>query len=189
MRKTSLVFICILTFTLVASAQDTATCKIPFDLKDFAAKATEVVDVTMDQNLLGFASNFLSEDKADEAQIKQLLSGIRNICVRSFKFDKAGQYEQEKVDALRSQFSAPDWSRIVTVRNKEKNENVDVMIHMEKKAVSGLVVVAAKPMEFTFVNIDGSIDPSQLAKLGGQFGIPKVEVPPESKSAPEGKSK
>jgi hypothetical protein len=60
---------------------------------------------------------------------------------------------------------------------------------MENNAVAGLVVVAAKPMEFTFVNIDGSIDPSQLAKLGGQFGIPKVEAPTASKSGPEGKSK
>ena len=38
----------------------------------------------------------------------------------------------------------------------------------------GLAVIASEPREFTIVNIIGSIDIDKIAKLEGQFGIPKV---------------
>ena len=50
-------------------------------------------------------------------------------------------------------------------------------------ADTGLAVIAAEPKELTFVHIDGTIDPDTLGKLGGQFGIPNVEMPPVSRPA------
>ena len=44
-----------------------------------------------------------------------------------------------------------------------------------------LWIIAAQPKELTVVNIVGSIDLDQLSKLGGQFGIPKIDVEPEKK--------
>jgi hypothetical protein len=43
--------------------------------------------------------------------------------------------------------------------------------------------------EFTFVRIEGSIDLSQLAKLGGKFGIPKMNMSGQAKPAPKQKPK
>ena len=40
--------------------------------------------------------------------------------------------------------------------------------------ILGLAVIASEPREFTIVNIVGSIDIDKLAKLEGQFGIPRV---------------
>lgn len=47
---------------------------------------------------------------------------------------------------------------------------------MDKGKIAGLVVIAAEPREFTIVNIVGPIDLDQLSSLGGQFGIPKVDL-------------
>jgi hypothetical protein len=55
-------------------------------------------------------------------------------------------------------------------------DNVDVFFKMEKDRIAGLVVIAAQPRELTVVNIVGPIDLDQLSSLGGQFGIPKVEL-------------
>jgi hypothetical protein len=187
MRKTTCICIMVLGLAMGAQAQTGSACKIPVNLERLAAKAAEVVDVNMDAAMLQFAGNFLNKGKPDEAQIQKLLSNLKGLCVRSFEFDKDGQYTAEDVESLRAQLQAPVWSRMVGVRGKRDGENVDVYLRMEKNSVTGLSVIAAEPKELTFVHIDGLIDPEQLAGLGGQFGIPKVEMSP--KPASKGESK
>jgi hypothetical protein len=189
MRKTALICFAVLGLTFGVHAQDSKFCKFPANLEKLAAKATEVVEVTLDENMLKFAGNFLNKDKQDEDQARKLLVNLRSICVRSLKFEKDGQYALEDVETLRSQFRAPTWSKMVGVHSKQSGKNVDVLLRMDKNAVTGLAVIAAEPVELTFVHIDGVIDPSQLTELGGQFGIPKVEMPPKSKPAAKADSK
>ena len=182
MRKAALICAAILTLTLGARAQDTPSCKFPVNLERLAAKASEVVDVDMDEYTLKFAGNFMNKNNPNEAEAHKVVSSLKGLCVRSFEFDKDAEYAEEDLEALRSQLRAPVWSRMVGVRSKRDKENVDVYFRMEKGAVTGLAVIAAEPKELTFVHIDGLIDPDMLGKLGGQFGIPKVEMPPESKA-------
>jgi hypothetical protein len=107
---------------------------------------------------------------------KNLLSGLKGIYVRSFEFAAPGEYSEADVESLRSQLQAPTWSKMVSVRSKNDGENVDVFFKMEKDKIAGLVVIAAEPMELTFVNIVGPIDLDQLSRLGGQFGIAKIDL-------------
>jgi hypothetical protein len=65
---------------------------------------------------------------------------------------------------------------VVGVRSSRGGEDVDVFLKMEKDRIAGLVVIAAQATQLTFVNIVGPIDLEQLSSLGGQFGIPKLEV-------------
>ena len=108
--------------------------------------------------------------------------------MKSFKFAKEGEYSEADVEAIRSQLSGPGWSQIVRVRSKKDSENVDVYLKKEGDQTIGLVVIAAEPKELTVVNIDGPINLEQLGELGGQFGIPKVNVEHGSKT-PEPKPK
>lgn len=189
MRKAALICVAILAAAMGVHAQDVSSCKLPASLEKLVGKAAEVVNVNLDENMLKFAGNFLSKDDPDQAQVQKMMSGIRSICVRSLKFDAGGQYLADDVESLRSQFRSPLWSRMVGVENKRGGENVDVLLRMDKGAVTGLAVIAAEPTELTFVHIDGTIDPSQISKLGGQFGIPKVELPIKPKPAAKADSK
>jgi len=189
MRKTALICIAVLAAAIGARAEESTACKLPATLEKAMAKAAEIVNVNLDENMLRFAGNFLNKEDGDQAQVQKMLSGIHGICVRSLKFDAGGQYAEDDVQVLRSQFRSPTWTNMVGVQNKRGGENVDVLLRMENGAVTGLAVIAAKPMELTFVHIDGNIDPSQLTKLGGQFGIPKVELPMKPKPAPKADAK
>ena len=188
MRRVLSICIAILALMLSAQAQEAQLCRLPASLDQLKAKATETADITLDANMLKLAGNALNKDNTNEAEAQKVLSGIKAICVRSYKFDKDIQYVEKDVDALRSQFSDSTWSSMVRVRNKQDGENVDVLFKMEKGAFAGIAVIVAKPEEFTFVRIDGSIDLAQLAKLGGQFGIPKLNMPSQSKPAPAPKA-
>lgn len=189
MRRVLSMCIAMLALSTSARAQDAQLCKLPASLDQLKAKAAQTADITLDANMLKLAGNAINKDKANEAEAQKTLSGIKGICVRSYKFDKDPQYVEKDVDDLRSQFSDSSWSSMVKVRNKRDGENVDVLFKTEKGAFAGIAVIVVKPEEFTFVRIDGAIDLAQLAKLGGQFGIPKLNVPGQSKPAPPTESK
>jgi hypothetical protein len=150
--------------------------KIPANVERLAAKAVETVNVTVDGALLQLAGKFLSSTDPDQKQIKTLISNLKGIYVRSFKFESEGEYTEGDVESLRSQLRGQEWARIVNVTSKKGGDNVDVAYKMDKGKITGLVVIAAEPKELTIVNIIGPIDLEQLSSLGGQFGIPKVDL-------------
>ncbi len=107
--------------------------------------------------------------------MKKLIGNLKGIYVRSFEFANDGEYSEADVESMRSQLRAPEWSKMVTVRSKNDGD-VDVFFKMDKDKIAGLVVIAAEPKELTIVNIVGPIDLDQLSSLGGQFGIPKIDL-------------
>ena len=171
--------IVLMTLTLLpatATAARGQDVKIPANVEKLAAKAKETVNVTVDGALLQLAGKFLSSNDPDQKKIKTLIGNLKGIYVRSFEFANEGEYSAADVDSLRSQLRSPEWSKMVTVSSKKGGDNVDVFFKMEKDKIAGLVVIAAEPKELTFVNIVGPIDLDQLSSLGGQFGIPKVDL-------------
>jgi hypothetical protein len=168
---------------IVASASDSGAqdIVIPLNVEQLAAKAVETVNVTVDGALLKLASKFLSSDDGDEKVTKELIANLKGIYVRSFEFAETGQYTEADVESLRSQLKAPTWSKMVSVNSKKDGENVDVFFKMVKEKIAGMVVIAAEPKELTFINIEGLIDLDTLSSLGGQFGIPKLDLEEQKK--------
>ena len=159
-------------FVLPAWALDN-NIKMPVNLDRLAARATESVDVTLDASTLELASKFLSKDDPDQAQVKNLVSKLKGVYVRSFEFDKEGQYSLNDVESIRQQLKTPEWSRIVGVKSM-KGENSEVYLQKNGSKIGGLFVIDAEPKELTIVHIDGPIDPEELSQLGGHMGIPNI---------------
>jgi len=147
--------------------------KMPVNLDRLAARASESVDVTLDSSMLQLASKFLSNDDPDDVKIKQIVSKLKGVYVRSFEFSKDAQYSMDDVEALRAQLKGPQWSRIVS--EKSKTETAEVYVKRDGGKIAGLVVIDAEPRELTVVHIDGPIDVNELSELGGHMGIPKLE--------------
>ena len=158
--------------------------KMPVDLDKVAQRAKESVDVTLDQSMLQLASGFLSKDDPDEAQVKKLIAKLKGIYVRSFEFDKEGEYSTTDLQALRVQLKAPAWSRIVGVKSL-KGENTEIYLLKNGDQIGGLVILNAEPKELTIVHIDGPINPEDLSRLSGHMGIPEIVKSGPKKSTKE----
>jgi Domain of unknown function (DUF4252) len=158
--------------------------KFPVSFGKLAERATESVDVTLDSNLLHLASGFLSDDDEDDATVKKLVSRLKGVYVRSFQFDKDGQYSMADVETIRAQLKAPQWSRIVGSKSS-KGETSEIYVKKSGDAIGGLVVIDAQPREFTVVHIDGPINPDQLSELSGHVGIPQFGKSKSKKSNEE----
>jgi hypothetical protein len=141
-------------------------------LDSLANKASETVDVKLDEHLMQTTARIFS-DKED-AEIKELLKGLKGIYVKSFEFEKEGQYSPADVESVMTQLRGGAWSKIVGVMSKKDGDNVEVYLMMQGDQIQGLAVVSAEPKEFTVVNIVGPVNLEKLTKLEGQFGVPDL---------------
>ena len=143
-------------------------------LDRLADKATQKVEVTLDGSLLKVASKFLSADDPDEARIKKLVAELKGIYVKTFQFEKEGEYSEADISSIRKQLDS-GWSRIVTVQSKKDGENAEIYLKTGS-ADGGLAILCAGAKELTVVNIVGKIDLDELSELGGNMGVPKIEI-------------
>ena len=144
-----------------------------------ANKASETVDVKLDERLMQMTYKFFLEKDKDDAEIKAVLKGIKGIYVKSFTFEKEGEYSQAEVDSVQSQLRASTWRRILAVKSRKDGDNVEVYLNMVGDQIAGLAVLSFEPKEFTVVNIVGPIDLDKLSSLEGQFGVPDLGIEKE----------
>lgn len=173
MIKTTLILLLIITCSLVARAQDSRLQMTSLD--HLAAKASQTVDVSLDERLTRLAARVLSDKDAEEKDVKKLIEGIKGIYVKSFEFDADGQYVAADVEPIRTQLRGPGWTRLVNFMSK-KEGNVEVYMLFNGDQIGGLAVLAADDRELTVVNIVGPVDLDKLAKLEGQFGVPELGI-------------
>jgi hypothetical protein len=147
------------------------------NLDHLAAKASNTVDLSLNGSTLQFAAKFLDGKDPDEAKVKQLISGLEGIYVKSFEFKQNGAWAQSDLDKVRVQLRAPEWARIAGVKSDEDGETAELYVRTVEKKVTGIAVLATEAKEVTVVNIVGPVDLESLAELGGHFGVPKVAVP------------
>lgn len=168
---------------LVAPAQD---IKMPPSIEKLAAVADKHSEVTLDSNMLQFAGKFLSDKDADQSKAKRIVAGLKGITVRSYEFSGPGQYSMADLDPLREELKAPGWSHVVSASTKRGGESSDVYFKAsEGSQIGGIVVICAEPRELSIVSLTGAISVDDLSSLGGQFGIPKVDVPAPRKEEEE----
>lgn len=139
--------------------------------KDLAARATNVTEVTLDKNMLGFASKFMDSKDKDQAQASQLIQGLDGIYVRNYEFDKEGAYSMDDIEKLRQATETPEWSPMVRDRERNGAEMTDVMVKMANGETKGLFILSAEPKELSIVLILGNIRMDQLGMLKGIGGL------------------
>ena len=145
--------------------------KFPPELERLASKAVETTNVTLDSSMLKSMIGMISE--TDSKKTKEMVSNLKGIWVRSYKFAKEGEYSPADVESVRSAIRGPGWTSIVSTRSKE--ESADIAVKRQGDRIVGIVVLAAEPKELTFVNIEGPLDLSQLGELGA-LGVPKMST-------------
>jgi len=151
--------------------------KLQIDQLDFLAnRASETVEVRLDEHLMQTTAKLFSD--RDDAEIRDVLKGVKGIYVKSFTFAKEGEYSPAEVDSVLSQLRGGAWSKIIGVTSKKDGDNVEVYLNTAGDQINGLAVLSIEPKEFTVVNIVGPINLEKLVQLEGQFGVPYLNLPP-----------
>lgn len=179
MKPLLIALILLLVPVFAAKAQDPRIQMSGLD--HLAAKASQTVDVNLDERLMRLAAKVFSDKDEDEREVKKLITGLKGIYVKSFEFDAEGQYAPADLETIRTQLRGPGWTRLVNVTSK-KDGILEVYLLFNGDAVGGLGVLHSDDKELTVVNIVGPVDLDKLAKLEGQLGVPDLGIEPQKKS-------
>lgn len=166
-------------FTSVAAYAQNAKLELS-QLDKLAAKASNVTNVTLDGSMLKMAGQQMEEKAAKSKSEKKafaanLVNRLKGIYVKSFEFEKPGEYTKADVESITRQLESGGWKSIVHVEEKKSGETTGIYVMQEGGETVGMAIVAAEPKELTVVNLVGPIDFSQLGSLGslgalGQLG-------------------
>jgi hypothetical protein len=168
---------------VMAATADAQTIKVPESWNQLAEKADEVANITLDRKMLKFAAKFMAMDKdEDDAEARQLISKLNGIYVRTLEFKEPRTFSDADVEPIRAQLRGPEWSHIVDVNSKTEKSKVDIYIKTVNDQTMGMVILAQEPTSLAFIDLDGAINPDDLDKLSGNFGIPKNVHGPQSKT-------
>jgi hypothetical protein len=155
---------------LSAAAQATDDAPFPVTIeKTLATRASNYTEVTLDRKMLDFASRFM--DKEDDAEGKRIIAKLNGIYVRTYEFDKPGQYSPDDLAAIRRQFTTGDWNPIVKQRSKDGTDDSDIYMKVVNGTIQGMFILNSEPKELNFVFISGPIEPDELSEINGNFGI------------------
>jgi hypothetical protein len=138
--------------------------------KQLAERAANYTEVSLDKKMLAFASRFMNDK--DAAEGKRIVSKLDGVYVRSYEFDKPGQYTRADLDSVRHQFDTPEWTQLVKTRSRDASDDADIYMKIVNNDVQGMFVLDAEAKELNFVYISGPISPEDLQDLSGNFGIP-----------------
>lgn len=164
---------------LPAFAQQT----LDFSLLDkLGANASSKNNITLDGDTLKLGSAFLG-DRTDAHPVKKLVENLRGIYIRSFEYEKPGQYNETDLESFRASLKQQKWSRIVESREKQEVSEIFVQAAADRK-FAGMVIVSAEPKEVTVVWINGPLNLDDLSQLGGNLGIPEINLDRNSQKAP-----
>ena len=138
--------------------------------KELAARASNYTEVSLDRRMLDFASRFMNN--SDDAEGKRIIEKLNGVYVRTYEFDKPGQYTPDDLESIRRQFETPEWTTLVKERSKGATDDADIYMKLVNSEVQGMFILSAEPRELDFVYISGPIRPEDLKDLSGNFGIP-----------------
>jgi len=178
---------------LAARAQQNSPLLLPPAVeKELAARASNVTEVTLGKNMLGFAAKFMNGKDQDEAATRHLIESLDGIYVRDYEFDKEGQYSMDDVAKLRASFETGEWTPIVHSRERNTGETTDVLLKMVNGETHGMFVLSAEPRELAIVLILGPVrmeDLGRLKGLGGLGVLGDIESNPKAKEKDKDKDK
>ena len=177
---------------LAAQGQNSPLPLPPDVEKELAARASNVTEVTLGKNMLGFAAKFMNGKDQDEAATRHLIENLDGIYVRDYEFEKEGQYSMDEVQKLRTYFETSEWTPIVRARERKSGETTDVLVKMVNGETRGMFVLSAEPKELAIVLILGPVRMEDLGRLKGMGGLGvlgDIESSPKVKDKDKDKDK
>lgn len=131
----------------------------------------QFVEVNISPAMLKFAARIAARHEPEAAEMIRNLKSIRVNVVGLDDSNRAATVEQ--IDSVRRRLETQGWTKMVTVREKEGGDNVDVHVKQHgEESIDGLVVtVIDRKGEAVFVNIVGNINADQIAQLAEKFDL------------------
>ena len=161
-----------LSLAFIASSQAAAVEVGAIDIGQLMPSAKgQFVEINLSPAMLKFAARIAARQEPEAAELIRNLKSIRVNVIGLDDTNRAATVEQ--IESVRRKLETQGWTKMVTVREKNDGDNIDVHVKQRgEEAIDGLVVtVIDRKGEAVFVNIVGNINADQIAKIAEKFDI------------------
>jgi hypothetical protein len=170
-----------MTWILIAAAMP-ALAQQTFDFKSLdkiGANASGSTNITLEGDTLKLATSIFGGDTGP-------LKNLTGVYVRSFEFDKTGQYKDADLAPLRAYVASLKWNKVIDTKEADERSEIYVKPLPDNK-LGGLAIISAEPKEVAVVFINGTLNMSDIPKLGGNLGIPELRYEHGGKKSDDSK--
>jgi hypothetical protein len=131
----------------------------------------QFVEVNLSSAMLKFAAHIAAREEPETADLIKNLKSIRINVVGMDDSNRTATVAQ--IETVRRKLETQGWTKIVTVREPDGGDNVDIHVKQRgEDAIDGLVVtVLDRKGEAVFVNIVGNINADQIAVIADKFDL------------------
>jgi len=144
---------------------------VPKGVDALRQHATSKTEFTLDHSMLIAASKL---DPGNE-DLRRVIAGVSGVSVHSYRFPGAWTYDAQALSSVKDEYSAAGWKQVMSNHGKDSGPLTNLWMRLENNAISNVAVLVEKSSEVDFIVVSGSISPLDLFRLGGHFGIPKIE--------------
>ena len=136
-----------------------------------ASAKGKFVEVNLSTGMLKFAAKLAARQ---EPEASELIGNLKRIRVNVVSLDDSNRKEAiAQITSIRQKLEAQGWTQMVTVREQEGGDNVDIHVKQHgDDTIEGLVVtVIDHKGEAVVVNIVGNISADQISKVAENLNI------------------
>jgi hypothetical protein len=148
----------------------------PPALAALSAQAAVKSSFTLDRTMLAAASTLLPDS---DAEARQTIAKLDGVSVHTLRFGDPSLIDPAAVASMRDAYHLRGWKHLVSATNSGgpvHDGTTDVWVVLDGAAVRGAVVLAQTPKSITLVTIAGNLNPVDIFRLRGHFGIPKFDT-------------
>ena len=136
-----------------------------------ASAKGKFVEVNLSTGMLKFAAKLAARQEPEAAE---LIGNLKRIRVNVVSLDDSNRKEAvAQITSIRQKLEAQGWTQMVTVREQDGGDNVDIHVKQHgDDIIEGLVVtVIDHKGEAVVVNIVGNISAEQISKVAENLNI------------------
>jgi hypothetical protein len=124
-----------------------------------------IVSVDVNPIIIGFVRSMLTA--AGDPATAELLSGLRGIKLRVYHAAENSREFSSFIQGAGGRLEALGWQQVMSVQ--DEHSSVQWHLQMTEEAVSGMTVMVMDDTEAIFINIDGSINATDLGRIMAPF--------------------
>jgi hypothetical protein len=133
----------------------------------------------LDRTMLGAAAALIPDSEADARQSIRKLDGIE---VHIYRFHDYDQIDPQQVELVRQAYHVRGWKHLVTSAptgapvhsgaDRTTDRTTDLWLMVDGVSVRGGTLLVVTPRSVNLVTFAGDLNPIDLLRLRGHFGIP-----------------
>ena len=144
---------------------------VPQALAEVSRTATARTEFVLDRPMLELAARF----SHDNPELRKVVAALNAVGVHSFHYRDGLEPDAMLGASVALEYRERGFTQLLRKHRNQNGQVADLWLRMDGAAVREIALLWVGPRDVNLVTVSGTISMMNLLKLGGHFGIPKMD--------------